>query len=147
LLYFLDTEFNSFGGEIISFALVREDGEYLSLVFGCDEPHEWVKEHVMPFLYSGPVSHVSKTIDKPLAAKMIANFLKNDPHPNVVVDWPDDIRYFCELIITGPGTMIRLPQLSFQLVRVDSYPTEVEGAVQHNAYWDAMALRRILGKG
>jgi hypothetical protein len=147
MLYFLDTEFNGFGGEIISFALVREDGEALSLVFGCDDPEDWVKEHVMPFLHSGKVSHPDPTIPRSDAGKMIAAFLKSDPDPVVVADWPDDIRYMCELVITGPGMMVGIKSLAFRMVRVDSYPTTLKGAVQHNAYWDAMALRFELGKG
>ncbi len=32
----------------------------------------------------------------------------------------------------------------FEMHRVDAYPTMLPGAVQHNAYWDAMALRHKL---
>jgi hypothetical protein len=27
---------------------------------------------------------------------------------------------------------------------VDAYPTTLDGAIQHNAWWDAMALRHLL---
>jgi hypothetical protein len=43
-----------------------------------------------------------------------------------------------------PGMMINIPRLSFEMFREDAYPTTLEGAVQHNAWWDAMALRELL---
>ena len=54
MLYFLDCEFNGFGGELISLALsgeaaelylARPDAELERMV-----PHPWVEEHVLPFL-------------------------------------------------------------------------------------------------
>jgi hypothetical protein len=36
------------------------------------------------------------------------------------------------------------PSIKFEMHRVDAYPTTLPGAVQHNAYWDAMALRHKL---
>jgi hypothetical protein len=30
------------------------------------------------------------------------------------------------------------------LRHIDVYPTSVEGAVQHNALWDALAIRQLL---
>jgi hypothetical protein len=57
--YYLDTEFNEFGGELISLALVREDGESLYLVY--PEPKdgygEWVKDNVVPIISDLP-SHI-----------------------------------------------------------------------------------------
>ena len=53
--YFLDTEFNEFGGELISLALVREDGESIYLVYpDLPEYGAWVKEHVVPIIWSIP---------------------------------------------------------------------------------------------
>lgn len=41
---------------------------------------------------------------------------------------------------------VNIPALTFEIFRVDSYPTELPEAVQHNALWDARALRRkIMG--
>ena len=148
--YFLDTEFNGFGGELISLALFREDGESLYLVYPEPEaPYDaWVQKNVIPILYSigdGDTvkskrsAHAVSTIRG--GTLKIQEFLHGDPNPLIITDWPDDIRYFCQAIITGPKTMINIPQLSFQMVRVDAYPTTLEGAVQHNAWWDAMALR------
>lgn len=145
--YFLDTEFNEFGGELISLAIVREDGESIYLVYPeLPEYGTWVKEHVVPFIWSIPsplpgMAHKLESHEE--GARRIAGFLAGDPHPVIVTDWPDDIKYFCQAIIVGPGMMVGLDNLVFQMVRCDAYPTTLEDAVQHNAWWDAKALREL----
>ena len=145
--YFLDTEFNEFGGDLISLALVREDGESIYLVYpDLAEYGPWVKEHVVPFIWSIPSplpGMAYKLGSHEEGARRIAAFLADDVHPVIVTDWPDDIRYFCQAIITGPGMMVGLDNLVFQMVRINAYPTEVTDAVQHNAWHDAMALREL----
>jgi hypothetical protein len=37
-----------------------------------------------------------------------------------------------------------MDRLKFEILRVEPYPTDLQGAVEHNAWWDAMALRRRL---
>ena len=53
---FLDCEFNGFGGELISMALVDEEGHYFYEVLDCPQPVAWVAEHVMPLLAQAPIS-------------------------------------------------------------------------------------------
>jgi hypothetical protein len=144
--YYLDTEFNEFGGELISLALVREDGKSIYLVYpDLEEYGPWVKENVVPILWSVPESSNAHYLTSHRhGAELIQEFLSGDPQPFIITDWPDDIRYFCQAIITGPGMMINIPGVVFQMIRVDAYPTTLVGAVQHNAYWDAMALRELL---
>lgn len=145
--YFLDTEFNEFGGDLISLALVREDGESIYLVYpDLAEYGPWVKEHVVPFIWSipSPLPGMAYKLEShEEGARRIAAFLANDVHPVIVTDWPDDIRYFCQAIITGPGMMVGIDNLVFQMIRINAYPTELDGAVQHNAWWDAKALREL----
>ncbi|HLY89060.1 MAG TPA: hypothetical protein VKQ27_08755 [Acetobacteraceae bacterium] len=142
--YYLDTEFNGFGGQLLSLALVREDGESMYWVssHNCDQHWDgWVLQNVVPLYHECPVEADMAT---PLP-QQIMNLMDGDGEPVIVTDWPDDIRYFCQAIITGPGQMIPLPDgLEFELRRVDAYPTTLPGAVQHNAWWDAMALRHML---
>lgn len=140
--YFLDTEFDGFGGDLISLALVREDGSSISLVVGASGPKTpWVSENVIPILFADRVSAKCQLIDLPY---QIQDFLAGDAAPFIIADWPDDIAYFCKAIITGPGTMINVPRITFNVARVDAYPTTLIGAIQHNAWWDAMALRQML---
>lgn len=142
--YWLDTEFNGFGGDLISLALVGETGRFLYLVFDrefhADDYEPWVRENVVPILFEAPSAMRCKWADAP---ELIADFLHGDSNPVIHTDWPDDIRYFCQHVITGPGRMAGIPHLSFEMWRVNAYPTRLPGAVQHNAYWDAMALRHL----
>lgn len=142
MLYFLDTEFNEFGGELISLALASEDGRSLYLATRCERPGSWVAENVIPIIEVPGAK--PEWIEANEFGTRVATFLKHDARPVVVADWPDDIRYFCSALITRPGEMVAIPRLTFEIVRVDAYPTSLEGAVQHNALWDALALRQRL---
>lgn len=140
--YFLDTEFDGFGGPLISLALVSEVGGCLYLATACDDPTEWVRDNVMPIVTAPGADPLLVEPDQ--FGRLIATFLRGDPNPVIIADWPDDIRYFCQALIVGPGQMVNIPALQFVMTRVDSYPTDLEGAVQHNALWDARALRHCL---
>lgn len=145
--YYLDCEFNEFGGDLISLALVSEDNESIYLVYPeLEEYGPWVKENVVPIIWNipNPLPGMAYTVDQESGARQIAQFLAGDPAPVIITDWPDDIRYFCQAIITGPGMMINIPQVTFHMVRVNAYPTTLDGAVQHNAWWDAKALKYLL---
>ena len=142
--YFLDTEFNGMGGDLISLALVADNGRELYLAKPCQNPIPWVADNVMPVVHCVGASPIMDNPD--LMGHAIAMFLQGDPAPSIWVDWPDDIVYFCKALIVGPGTMVNIPSLTFEMRRVDSYPTDLPGAIQHNALWDARALRRkIIG--
>ena len=53
---YIDTEFNEFGGELISMALVTGTGFEFYEVLECPNPGPWVKENVIPILGKEPVS-------------------------------------------------------------------------------------------
>ena len=58
--YFLDTEYNGWGGALLSLALVPEDGEELYLTLDWSGSLEqWVERHVVPYLDMVPQSLVS----------------------------------------------------------------------------------------
>ena len=112
--YFLDTEFNGFGGALISLALVPEDGEefYATLAYeGALLP--WVEQNVVPFLDHVPVGLESTRLSRGDAAIALSHYLAIDPEPLIVADWPEDIAQFCNLLMTGPGEMVPIPPDSF----------------------------------
>jgi hypothetical protein len=37
--------------------------------------------------------------------------------------------------------MISTGDITFHIKRVDAWPNDIPNAVQHNAYWDAVALK------
>jgi hypothetical protein len=143
--YFLDTEFNGFGGVLLSLALVREDGASLYLIYDPPERVDrWVQRHVVPKLLAVPGGIEPRRVDQAAGARAIGAFLAGDSDPVVLADWPEDVSLFCGALLLGPGCMVMIERLGFEILRVEPYPTDVPGAVEHNAWWDAMALRRRL---
>jgi len=141
--YFLDCEFDGFHGPLISMALVRESGATLYFVIdGAPQAAKdpWVIENVLPILTEGPP--VRYTLTREDAAQTIAGFIGDDEGPHIVADWPADLRYFCDLIEFAGGHMAPLPSFTMEVKRIDAYPTTLTGAFQHNAAWDALALRQ-----
>jgi hypothetical protein len=145
--YFLDTEFNGFGGALLSIALVPEDGSefYVTLSFNGDlDP--WVERNVIPYLDHVPVGLVAPRFSRGDAAIELSHYLAGDPHPIMVADWPEDIAQFCNLLMTGPGLMVPVPPLGFDLISLGGFSTAANSAVPHNALHDARALKEhVLG--
>lgn len=142
--YFLDTEFNGFGGELLSLALVPEDGDqefYASLPLP-DKVHSWVEQKVIPYLRHVPEG-VDHQLSREQAAHHIATYLAGDPDPVIVADWPDDIAYFCALLVTGPGEIAPIGDLRFELLRTPGFSASATSRVPHNALHDARALRNF----
>jgi len=67
-----------------------------------------------------------------------------DTSPVVIADSVVDIGRFCRALSTGMDggwESVGYPLIRFEVHDVAAYPTTLPGAVQHNAWWDAMALR------
>lgn len=129
---YLDTEFNEFGGSLISLALVSYDGasEFYEVV-PCYAPKPWVKQNVMPVLNQAPIEY--RSMQERLAA-----FLGQFDRVRVIADWPDDIRHFCAALITGPGLSLKVPPITFELRQELS---SADSRIPHNALEDARAIR------
>lgn len=145
--HYLDTEFNGFGGDLISLALACEDGRSLYLVTDkLPEPMDpWVRENVVPYLYDCPAVPLIMS-PKHWGHEISAFIYCGTKSPQIIADWPSDIADFANLLLTGPGEAVPMGhQTHLTIVRhIDVYPTDVKGAVQHNAWYDAMALKRYI---
>ena len=142
LRYFLDTEYNGWGGALLSLALVADSGEEFYVVLEQDGPLEpWVERHVIPYFESVPDSLRAPPLPRPAAAEALGFFLAGDPDPLVIADWPEDIAHFSSLIVTGPGLMVPFASLRFQMIALTGFSTAANSAVPHNALHDARALR------
>lgn len=131
---FLDTEFNGFQGSLISMALVPEDSttrEFYKELEIRDQLDPWVRDNVVPHLVLVPCSRYE-------FQQALAQYLWEVGECTIVADWPDDIRYFCESLIVGPGQMIAfMHNVKFEL----DTGIEYESLVPHNALHDARAIR------
>jgi hypothetical protein len=142
LRYFLDTEYNGWGGALLSLALVPDHGEelYLTLDWDC-ALEEWVERNVIPYLDTVPQQLVSPRLSRTDAARTVAHYLAGDAEPLIVADWPEDVALFNALLVTGPGLMAEVPEITFRLVQLPGFSTAANSKVPHNALHDARALR------
>ena len=151
--FYLDCEFDGWMGPLISLALVSEDGDEFYWAVGDNEgwvKDAWVKENVLPVLRC-PGAKVTQHHNLPGGIERFLAHAAKQTNAHIIVDWPDDVAYFCRAMIVGHGARINTPPLTFEVTRYDAYPTTLEGAVQHNALWDARALKhyvtRLRAKG
>jgi hypothetical protein len=130
---FIDCEFNGFGGDLISMAIVAPSGDEFYEVIECKKPAPWVLENVMPVLNKQTI-----TID--LFKKRLGNWIGKYDSIYLIADWPDDIRYFCQSVILSPGQSMKLPTvMKMQIIGVD-----IESKIPHNALSDAKAIMQAV---
>lgn len=125
---YIDCEYTDFKGELISMALVAEDGKEFYEVLYYENPSEWVTKNVIPILGKDPISY-EEFQDK------LYVFLMQYPKLHIIADWPDDIKYFCEVLILAPGRRMSTPPLKMSIHRVDAISEQ-----PHNALADARGL-------
>lgn len=130
---FIDCEFNSYKGELISMALVSEDGvqEFYEVVQIPDQVDPWVAEHVVPILDRNAIGMTA-------FQRKLKVFLNKFPAINIIADYPDDIKYFMESVITGPGEWFKTQPLTCV---VDDALSAKASASLHNALEYARAIR------
>lgn len=132
---FIDCEFNEFGGDLISMALVADNDQefYEVLNLENDEKYgSWVYFNVVPWLNKDP-------INKQLFQAKLWRFINKWEEVHVIADWPDDIKYFCMSLITNPGSaLLTPPKLTMQ---VDRDLNTDSSEILHNALSDARAIK------
>jgi hypothetical protein len=120
----------------MSLALVREDGESRYWVIPDIVPIDpWVAENVVPILYKMDPMLVETEADM---SREIARFLKHDEDPTIIADWPDDIKYFCDVMVFGPGKCRNIRSCKFEFNR--DYGND-NSEILHNALADAFAIK------
>lgn len=131
----IDTEFNEFRGELISIAIVDEQGRefYEVLPPPLVGYGPWVAQHVVPFLNKPAI------IIAELQAKLHA-FLAPYKCAHLIADWPEDIEHFLRALIVAPGQRIGPDRWTME-VRRDLPNTADTSLIPHNALEDARALR------
>lgn len=136
-MLFIDTEFNEFGGELISMGIVDLSGNEFYEVIERKPDFvytPWVKENIIPILDKDGINSFEFSCK-------LEQFLKNYKYGfTIIADWPDDIKYFCQSIILGPGEMMDIPYPYFGMV-VDIGLSSSESKVLHNALEDAKAIK------
>jgi hypothetical protein len=140
--YFIDTEYNGIRGALLSLALVPDDGEELYVTLATDEPIvDWVQKYVIPYLDTVPEPLSCPRLKPRDAAEAVERYLRHDDKAVIIADWPEDVAQLCNLMVTGPGDMIDVRDLTFRVLPISNFSTAANSKVPHNALHDARALR------
>jgi hypothetical protein len=138
---YLDCEFNGFGGELISMALLAEDGrEWYGILPEPKVWNEWCFEHVLPVLYLPEVPTIVANSREEFRVSFHA-FLSNFDKPIIVADWYTDLVHFFHTFEGADHTKsIAYPCTALLLGDIPEYAPEFP----HNALSDARAIRDAL---
>ena len=128
--------------------MVRGDGYGLHIRVLAEATDPWVLANVMPRmpLHDAHECYAIKVED---VGQRIRDFIGDCKSPTIIADSPVDIGRFCSAISTGATGDWRstdYSRMTFRVENIDCYPTVLDDAVQHNAWWDAMALRTALAR-
>ncbi len=145
--FYIDCEFDGHGGPLLSIAIVREDGfgaHFRTTAIALDS---WVRANVVPLMGKHDADVLSDHLAVNEVGGALRYFIGDCERPTIIADSPVDIGRFCAALSTdsdGGWASADYPLMRFEVHNVDCYPTDLPGAVQHNAWWDAMALRHKL---
>lgn len=133
--YFIDCEFNEFGGELISLALVPydpRDMEFYAELPVLKEYGSWVKDHVVPLLDKKP-----ETLEK--IQSNLRQYFQPVMYPSIIADHPVDIAHFCRVIDLNKGDYIGTTR-GYQFTVMPGLGS-VKSVRPHHALYDARAIR------
>lgn len=141
--FYLDCEFNGFGGELLSLGLAPANpalGSFYVILESNEPVQKWVKENVMPYLGDGV------RYPRNMAARLLATYMHQiegatSERMTIVADWPEDFSHFMNLLLTGPGNMVSVPDFDCEYRSMRGFNTADHSAIPHNAKADAEALR------
>lgn len=130
---YLDTEFNGFGGELISLALYDPSDDRVFYQVA-DYPNAaidpFVREHVIPKLDKQPIGMAA-------FKEKLREFLAGYTWPVIIADWPADLVHLFNSIMVEGHWDVDIP-LQAHLINSGKF----ESANPHNALADAIALAK-----
>lgn len=131
---YLDCEFDGLNGELISMALVSEDGREFYEVMTGEAKTLWVQENVLPSLNKLPIAGYN-------FCRRLWDFLKMFPGCEIIADWPADFEHLCNLMSRiGAENDFTIPiECTMTLLRGSP---DIKPEIPHNALSDARALMK-----
>lgn len=151
--FFIDNEFNGFGGELISMAIVCDTHE-LYLVnedfdrYG-DNVHPWVLRNVSPWIYHDSVAELAVPAPKATFKKHLSRFFYDkvkSEEITIVADWYTDVEHLMNVLVADNGytvTLNRSRKINIEIDRtLDQARDPLSGSIEHNALWDARNIRK-----
>jgi hypothetical protein len=139
---YIDCEFDGHNGPLLSIALVEQDGRSVHIEADVRATDAWVLANVVPLMDCHEATDCARVAPGEIGG--LIRWFIGGVSPIIIADSPVDIARFCQAIstdINGEWASNDHSHMTFEVHNVDCYPTDLPGAVQHNAWWDAMALR------
>jgi hypothetical protein len=139
--FYLDTEFNGHGGDLISLALIADGAAWYAAQDPRDLPESprykpwdpWVAKHVIPVL--------GVEFTRPLIFRSeFQCFIQQFSNPEIICDWHVDAQHFCSLL-QGPDYGSSL-DFACRITILKTPPGQPVSAQPHNALADARALMK-----
>jgi len=131
---YIDTEFNGFGGELISMAIVMDGVEFYQVKVIPEKLDPWVSENVIPVLGK-----------EPIGAEMfkfsLHTFLSAQKPDRIVADWPSDLEHLFREMMGADHSETLALSFTTVLDPTIAYTSKVP----HNALEDARAIAAIKG--
>lgn len=143
--YYIDCEFDGHNGPLLSVAVIGpDDSIHIEVIAQAKDP--WVAENVIPHLSDHQASYEVCCTEWSVGAEIIEFFYDRLSGATIIADSAVDVARFCRAITTDPDGNWNsiVGDMAFEVHDVAAYPTDLPGAVQHNAWWDAMALKHKL---
>lgn len=131
--FFFDCEFDEPGNQLISLAIISEDGKhefYEAQVWEkMDNP--WVMENIIPILETEPLPKVE-------FQRRLEIFCSKFAGMHLIANHPNDILFFNLAIRKEQGDWIKIQPLSFT---IDDNLSSKKAVLLHNALSDTRAMR------
>lgn len=132
---YVDTEFDGFGGDLISMAIVSADGhEWYGIRRDVKINDPWVREHVAPVLLADKVHCIAHDDEWRYS---LHSFLEQFDNPTIIADWYTDLVHFFECFKGPDHSMTFVYPCKAELRLIDKYDSKTP----HNALSDARAIR------
>lgn len=136
----VDCEFNGFGGQLISMALVAEDGREWHASLPLPDIYDqdpWVRDNVIPVVHykAEPMPTMQSF------RKSFERFMNGFDSPTIVADWYTDLVHFFQIFAgRDHSESFHIPCSAVLLPNMEFLPS----AVPHNALCDARAIMETL---
>jgi len=143
--FYIDCEFDGHNGPLLSMAVVGDtDSIHIEVI--AEAQNTWVLQNVIPLMDRHKATDEVCCTSLSVGDEVLAFIGERLNGAKIVADSPVDIARFCQAISTDiHGNWNSVDgDLNFEVHDIACYPTDLPGAVQHNAWWDAMALKHKL---
>ena len=132
-LLFVDCEFNGFGGQLMSMAVVSDCGKEWYEVLPLPEVIEpWVKNNVVDVMEKEPISEFEFRMS-------LFAFLEQFENPTICADWYTDIAHFFSAFAGPDHSQSRGFACKAELRLIEEYDSKIP----HNALSDARAIKEV----